>query len=188
MHMPDGGFRPALNVQFVTDTKSQVIVDAKVIQSGSDHGQLKPAVERVQRRCGLTPQEVLTDGGFAKPEDIAALAAGSPPCTTYAPVPELKTVKGQPIPPPADEAAEAKAWRARMQTEQAKQIYKERAATAECVNALAHNRGMQQFLVRGLKKVGSVVRLFVLAHNLLCGARLCEGGWERLVRSAVNSS
>jgi len=30
MHMADGGFRPAYNVQFTTDTQSQVIVDAAV--------------------------------------------------------------------------------------------------------------------------------------------------------------
>jgi transposase len=173
MHMPDGGFRPAFNVQFVTDTKSQIIIDAKVLNSGSDHGQLKPGIERVQQRCGAMPKEVLADGGFAKPEDIAALALHSPPCTVYAPEPELKNAHTkQPIPPPENEPAEVKEWRARMQTEEAKKIYTERAATAELSNAQARNRGLQQFLVRGLPKAGAVVLLFVLAHNLVCAARL----------------
>jgi len=59
------------------------------------------------------------------------------------------------------------AWRQRMGTPEAKQIYKERAATAECVNAISRNRGLRQFLVRGLKKVGAVALWFAIAHNLM---------------------
>ena len=54
-----------------------------------------------------------------------------------------------------------------MATDEAKAIYRERAATAECVNALARNRGLQRFLVRGLRKVKAVVLWYVLAHNLM---------------------
>jgi transposase len=172
MHMPDGGFRPAYNVQLTTDTASQAIVGVEVSQSGSDHGLLPLAVQRVQARCGATPREMLTDGGFAKAEDIEQLAKAAPPCTVYAPPPELKTHDGKVIPPSEDESAEVRAWRARMKTEEAKRIYKERASTAECVNALARNRGMQQFVVRGVKKVRTVVLFFVLAHNLLRTASL----------------
>jgi IS5 family transposase len=45
-------------------------------------------------------------------------------------------------------------------------IYRERAASAEWVNALARNRGLQQFRVRGLAKVRAVLLWFALAHNL----------------------
>ena len=54
-----------------------------------------------------------------------------------------------------------------MATDEAQAIYKERAATAECVNALARNRGRQQFVVRGLRKAHAVLLWFALAHNLL---------------------
>jgi hypothetical protein len=53
-----------------------------------------------------------------------------------------------------------------MATPQAKTIYKDRAATAECVNALARNRGLQRFLVRGMAKAKAVALWFALAHNL----------------------
>ena len=56
--------------------------------------------------------------------------------------------------------------RERMETDEAKTTYKERAATAEYVNALARNRGMQQFCVRGLSKVKNVALMFALAHNM----------------------
>jgi hypothetical protein len=41
-------------------------------------------------------------------------------------------------------------WRVRMSAEQAKEIYKQRAAKAECVNAQARNRGLLRMPVRGL--------------------------------------
>ena len=58
-------------------------------------------------------------------------------------------------------------WRERMGTPEAKEIYKKRAATAECVNAIARNRGLQQFRVRGLIKVKAVLLWYALAHNFI---------------------
>ena len=60
----------------------------------------------------------------------------------------------------------------RMATAEAKAIYRQRASTAECVNALARNRGLQRFQVRGLRNVKAVVLLYVLAHNLMRAAVL----------------
>jgi hypothetical protein len=45
-------------------------------------------------------------------------------------------------------AQEVAQWRARMASE----IYKQRAVTAECVNAQARNRGLLRMPVRGLAK------------------------------------
>jgi len=66
-----------------------------------------------------------------------------------------------------------------MNTDAAREIYKQRAATAECVNAQARNRGLLRMPVRGLAKVKCVVRLFVLAHNLMRIAALAPHliGW-----------
>jgi len=59
-----------------------------------------------------------------------------------------------------------------MGTDAAKTLYKLRAATAECINAIARNRGLQQFRVRGLDKARAVVLWFALAHNLMRGLEL----------------
>ncbi len=56
-------------------------------------------------------------------------------------------------------------WREPMGTNEAKEIYKQRAPTAECPNAGCRNRGLLQFLVRGLQKVKAVVLWQALAHN-----------------------
>ncbi len=59
-----------------------------------------------------------------------------------------------------------------MATPEAQAVYRERAATSECVNALARNRGLRQLAVRGLEKARAVLLWFALAHNLLRAAHL----------------
>ena len=63
-----------------------------------------------------------------------------------------------------------------MGTEEAKAIYKERASTAECVNALARNRGLVLLRVRGRIKVKAIALWYALAHDLLRAATLRRGG------------
>lgn len=46
MKMGAGGFRPAYNVQFASDLKSQVVVGVSVNNVGSDKGQMGPLVEQ----------------------------------------------------------------------------------------------------------------------------------------------
>jgi transposase len=166
MKMGDGGFRPAHNVELATDTASQVITGVDVVNAGSDTGQMPPMVQQHQDRYGRTPEEFLVDGGFAQLDAIeqVSTAAGT---TVYAPLQKARKEGRDPYQPlPGDSEAIA-AWRRRMGTAEAKEIYKERAATAECVNAISRNRGLHQFLVRGLQKVRTVVLWFALAHNLM---------------------
>jgi len=54
-----------------------------------------------------------------------------------------------------------------METEEAKSIYKLRAATAEWANAQVRCHGLVRFTVRGLSKVLNVLLMVVIAHNLL---------------------
>ena len=170
MKMADGGFRPAFNVRFGTDTGSQIIGGFDVINSGSDHGQAVPMVEQLLERYEQAPQEHLLDGGFAKHDDIEELEKAG--VKVYAPVVQPRDKTRDPHVPLKTDKAGVAAWRERMGTDAAKEIYKERAATAECVNAIARNRGLRQFLVRGLEKVRAVVLWYVLAHNLMRGWHL----------------
>jgi len=167
MKMANGGFNPAYNIQFATDTKSQVIVGVDVVTVGSDQGQMPPMVGQIQQRYGRAPGEYEVDGGFAKLEDIEAVSAPDVGCTVYAPVQKPKDPKVDPhTPRPGDSAAVAE-WRQRMGTEEAKEIYKDRAATAECVNALARRRGLMQVVVRGAARVRAVALWVALAHNVM---------------------
>jgi transposase len=172
MKMADGGFRPAYNFQFATATGSQVIVGVDVEMTGSDAGPLVPMAEQVKERYERVPAEVLVDGGFAQHDQIEAVSGPGMGCTVYAPVPRPKDPQvDRHAPKPGDSVAVA-AWRERMGTEQAKAISKERASTAECVNAQARGRGLLRLPVRGLAKVKAIALWHALAHNLLRAASL----------------
>jgi len=165
MKMPDGGFRPAYNVQFATDTKSQVVVGVAVDNSGSDHGKMPPMVEKIEEDYGKKPEDMLVDGGFAAHEDIEKVAAKG--TKVYAPVQKPKDPTRDPHAPKKGDSEAIAEWRARMGTDEAKEIYKERAATAECVNAQARGRGLTQVVVRGVGQVLGVALLTAITHNFV---------------------
>jgi len=165
MKMANGGFHPAYNIQFATDTQTQVIVGVDVTNQGTDQGQAYGMEEQVEKRTGKQMQDYLIDGGFVDLQDIKKMERKG--IKVYAPPKDNggKEVSNQKGPSVSPEVA---AWRARMKTEGAQTIYKERAATSECVNALMRARyGLEQFTVRGVPKILGVALLMVLSHNLL---------------------
>jgi transposase len=167
MKMADGGYRPAFNGQFATATAGQVIVGVDATNVGSDRAQVVPMTEQLQQRYGRAPAELLVDGGFVNHDDIVAVARPELGCTVYAPVSAPRVATRDPYQPcPGDPEVIAQ-WRQRMGTEAAKTIYRERAATSECINAIARNRGLQRFVVRGLARVKAVLLWFALAHNMM---------------------
>ena len=101
--------------------------------------------------------------------------------TVYVPVPQPKDATRDRHRPVPTDGPVIGAWRERMGTAEAKGIYTDRAATAECVNAPARNRGLVRLLVRGLAKVTAVATWFAVAHDVACGARL------RAARAAVTT-
>ena len=161
MRLGDGGYRPAYNGQYTTDVGSGLVCGVGVINRGSDQGELGQAVERLERAFGRRPAELLADGGYVRLDEIETLegcgtAVYAPPLTRARTDPRDRRARGQGL----------DAWRSRMASDEAQTIYRQRAASAEWVNALARNRGLQQFRVRGLEKVRSVLLWFALAHNL----------------------
>src|SRR6516225_9355973 len=172
MKMADGGYRPAYNVEYSADTATLVIAAVAVTTSGSDAGQITPLDDQILDRHGVYPQEALADGGFVSLEDIEAAQAPPRGTRVYAPVPQPKDPKRDRHAPLPGDGAQVREWRARMGTEEAKAVYRQRASAVECVNAQARNRGLIRLLVRGLRKVTAVALWFAIAHNLACGMRL----------------
>jgi transposase len=168
MKMGDGGFRPAFNVQFATTADAaRAIVGVDVTNRGSDAGQSTPMLQQIEQRTGVRPAAMLVDGGYAQHEAIDQAAQQQ--VTLYAPVPKPR--KGNtraPHAPREDDSEAVAAWRQRMGTEQAKAIYKQRAATAETVNADAkEHRGLDRLPGRGLDKALGAASLFALTYNIL---------------------
>jgi hypothetical protein len=170
MKMADGGFRPAYNVQFASDTRSGAVAGVAVDNSGSDMGKMAPMNAALAKDYGERPRQHLADGGYVKFDDIEALDKAG--VDVYAPVPAPRDKSRDRYAPQQDDAPAIAAWRKRMNEDAAKDIYKERAATAECTNAQARNRGLRQFLVRGVDKVKSIALMHGLTHNMVCGWRL----------------
>jgi len=173
MKMADGGFRPAYNAQFAVDTETQIVVGVDLDNQGTDQGQLVPMLEQLEARYGRRPPESLVDGGFVALDQIEKAAAEG--TTVYAPVAKPKDPHRDPYTPLPTDAPAVAQWRERMGTEEAKQVYKLRAATSECVNAISRNRGLQQFLVRGQSKARAVALWFAIAHNMMRSRALVAG-------------
>ena len=172
MKMADGGYRPAYNIQFTTATDSQIIVGVDVNNIGSDLGQLSPMLDQVEQRYGERPAQWLVDGGYARHDDIEDAEGRG--ITVYAPVPKPKDPSRDPHVALPDDSEAIAQWRERMGSDAAKDIYKQRAATAECVNAIARGRGLMQFVVRGLNKVKAVALWYAIAHNMMRAVTLAQ--------------
>jgi transposase len=164
MKMADAGYRPALNVHMVTDTKTKVIAAVEVNNDGTDLRMAVPLAEQIYRRYEKNPSEWLEDGGCVTLDGINKLAERG--ISVIAPVrqPRRSGVKATEVRSTDSEAVAD--WRLRMETEEAKTIYKERGATAELVNAHARGHGLLQFLVRGIRKARSVMLLLAITHNM----------------------
>jgi transposase len=163
MKMPDGGFRPAYNVQVAGDPDSQVIV--AIDTRGCDVGQLRPMLEQLQDRYGQTPSWYLADGGFRQFADIDWAWAND----TAAVIPaQGRDGKDPYAPRPGDGPG---VWRELMSGALGQRMYRVRSQL-ECLFAQMRQRDLRQVLVRGSRKVRCVMLLHALAHNLLCGARL----------------
>jgi hypothetical protein len=165
MKMTDGGYRPAYNVQFATDVDGRAIVGVAVSNVGCDQPELRPMLDQIIERTGRAPTDELVDGGFVTLEAITDAAAQG--VTVYAPVPKPKGDRDPATPCPGDSPAVV-AWRARMATDDAKAVYKARAATAEWINADTRtHRTLGPLLVRGVKNVHAWVLWIAVAHNMM---------------------
>lgn len=173
MRMGDGGFRPAYNVEVATDTETRLIVGVAAHNCGSDRSQLIPMLDEVERTTGVVPDEILVDGGFVNFKEFDEADARD--VTVYAPVGrDGRKADDDPYARKQTDSEPTAEWRQRMKTDEAKEIYKERAAVAETVNAdLKAHRGLDRVAVRGIEKVNSVFLLGALAYN---AARLISLG------------
>ncbi len=169
MKMPDGGWRPAYNVQFATDVGSGIILGVSVTNRGNDYGQGPLMEDQIAQRYGVHPEDYLIDGGYAQRDTITTLTERH--VTVYAPVrpPRTTTSGRERNTPRSDDSPAVIDWRERMETEEAKAKYKLRAATAEWANAQTRQHGLLPFAVRGLAKVSCIALLIALVHNILRG-------------------
>ena len=179
MRMPDGGTRPAYNLELATDCNRRGSWGSETTNAGSDAGQDVPMRDQVETRTDEAVEDQLIDGGFVSLEAIERAAVEE--VTVYAPVPKpRKAGVDRHVPKPTDSAAVAQ-WRQRMGTPAAKQLDKQRSSTIETINGeLKTERGLGRVLVRGLSKVQCVALWSALAYNVVHFGPILLSGSERM--------
>jgi transposase len=169
MKMPNGGFNPAVNVQLATDTQSRAVIGVEVSQEGSDNvGLSEPMRQQVEERTGKKIEQHLLDGGYMRKEDIET--AHRQDVDLFVPPKPARNGhnRGRELEPKSSDSAAILDWKRRMASEEGKEIYKQRAATSETVNAdLRTYRGLSQITVRGLRKAKCVALWCALAYNVM---------------------
>lgn len=169
MKMANGGFNPAVNVQLATDTESRAIVGVEVSKEGYDAAGLSAAMrQQVEKRTGQKVEEQLLDGGYLRRRDIED--AHPQKVKLYVPPKPATKPKnrGHELEIKRGDSEAVREWKQRMASEEGKEIYKQRAATSETVNAdLRTYRGLGQILVRGLDKSRCVALWCALAYNVM---------------------
>ena len=122
----------------------------------------------MEQRSGEKVSEHLVDGGYVNIEAIDHAAGQG--VDLYMPVPEPsknakvsdRFVRRQ------DDSDAVADWRKRMNTDQAKEIYQQRASTSETINAETRTyRGLNSLAVRGIAKATCVALWTALAYNLM---------------------
>jgi hypothetical protein len=136
-------------------------------------------VEETQRRTGQRPDSVVVDSGYT--DSISIDAVDRMGVLLYGPLPtqpltprEGKRFNPELLKPTVQDSEAMVHFKLRMDSPQGREVYRERAETAELTNAeVKDKRGLSRFLVRGLDKVQSVVLWTATALNLV---RLIEAG------------
>lgn len=169
MKMADGGFRPAYNLQFVVAGEPEggprTIVAVAVSNQGTDAGSVGPMMQQVEQRTGQVPEHLAADANHATLEDLKQCAHKGIDALISMPE-RMQKAQQQ-----GDHSPEIEAWRQRMQTAEAQQLYKTRASLVENVNAhVKEHYGVDRVWVRGLDKVLCVALLVALSHNLCAHA------------------
>ena len=169
MKMSNGGYNPAVNVQLATDTVSRAIVGVEVSNEGSDSAGLSaPLREQVEKRTGEKVEEHLLDGGYLRTQDLEeahaqGVALYVPPKPARNPQKRGRELEAKP-----QDSEALRAWKQRMRSPEGKQIYQQRAATSETVNAeLRSWRGLSRIPVRGLAKARCLALWSALAYNIM---------------------
>ncbi len=238
MKHADGGYAPSYNLQLSTDRWRGMIVGIGISQEATDYSELIPAVDRLKKKLGRLPEQMVTDGGYTTSNNIHQMkergidfiapltdqenqlkqkgidpsfsreAFAYDELTNSYSCPAGKTLsylgkeqrgslrfryrasaadcqacpfKQQCCPKSTRRSVmrleyeqEVASHREKMQTDEAKQIYKQRGQTAEFPNAWIKDKlGVRRFRLRGLTKVGLEAIWACATYNIQQWIRLC---------------
>jgi len=171
------GWVQGYNGQALVDDFSQVIVAAALTQSENDVGELAPMLERCAQENGRRPEQCIADAGYwseanaaLEDEETELFLATTKSWRQRQALREHGPPRGR---IPRDFSPRERMER-KLRTRRGQEIYRQRSSTVEPVFGQMHERGLNAFLLRGLRKVQCEWSLFSTTHNLL---KLWRSGW-----------
>jgi len=156
-------------------SEDHFIVAARVTQQAADTASLLPMIEEVERRCRQRPQQVLADSGFHSGANLDELKArgidGYVADTNLAAA--LKCGGAIRQGNRQVRHRETLRMREKLRTPAGRRTYLHRKAMVEpVIGTLKQQRGLRQFLRRGLRQVQTEWLLAALGYNLTRSHRL----------------
>ena len=155
----------------VAVSEDHLIVAQRVTQNASDNASLLPLVDEVGRRCGGTPQRVSADSGFFSLANLHGLRQRQ--IEGYVADANLSyELKGQGRARGIGRSRhlrdpEHRRMRRKLRSVAGRKIYARRKAIVEPVfGVLKQQRGLRQFRLRGLERVGIEFTLAAIGYNL----------------------
>lgn len=152
-------------------TEDHLIAGQRVTQNASDNHSLLPMIEEVGRQCAKTPGVVTADSGFFSLNNLHGLRERG--IDGYVPDPNLShELKGRGRArgmgkSPHLRDAEHRRMREKLRSPVGRNLYQKRQSIVEPVfGVLKQQRGLRQFRLRGLDKVGIEFTLAAIAYNL----------------------
>ncbi|HET9308743.1 MAG TPA: IS1182 family transposase [Candidatus Sulfotelmatobacter sp.] len=149
-------------------SEDHFMVAARITQEATDNDSLLPMLAEVERQCRVRPQQVLADSGFYSGSNVEALEAagidGYVPDSVLAR--ELNLGQRVAEPRPVRHRA-TRRMRRKLRSRAGRRTYGKRKAMIEpVIGVLKEQRGMRQFLRRGLAAVGCEWLLAAISYNL----------------------
>ena len=163
------GYVQGYNGQTMVDCGSQVIVAQQLRQEAVDYQLLQPMLHACEQQARARPQVCIADGGYWS-EANAALEDER--TTLYIAVGHSRGIEEREYWTKERRKAEPKGpqavqMREKLEKPEGLAIYKLRSKTVEPVFGQMHERDLNRFLLRGLKKAAVEWSLWCTTHNIL---------------------
>jgi len=166
MKNSDKAFVQAYNCQAGADAEHQIIVARDVTPQTNDKEQALPMTAQIKTNTGQSPKQASYDAGYFSDTQVTGVEQTG--VDVYCSPDRLK--HGENLPQvrgrmPKD-ITTIDRMRRKVRTEEGRDTYSLRKETIEPVFGQIKNKGLRQFLLRGLAKVKGEWSLWCTGHNL----------------------
>ena len=166
MKNSDKAFVQAYNCQAAVDAEHQIIVAQDVTQQTNDKEQALPMNDLVKANTGQFADQASLDAGYFSDANVTGMESDG--VEVYCSPDRLKHGEHPPAARgriPKDISTQDR-MRRKLRTDNGRDIYSLRKETVEPTFGQIKNKGLRQFLLRGLRKVKGEWSLWCTGHNL----------------------